>query len=103
LLPDNPVPPGSGGGGDTQTVVTVEDGNTPVMFQTPTFEVQGSSDLGFNLVGPPQAFNQLTGSTQIRIKGQLGQLSGQDFATTPDVLSAYLAGFDNINDWRAAQ
>jgi len=78
------------------SAVVVQDSNTPVIEQTPTFvpqtfRVEGSSSEGFSLSGPTEG---LTGSTQIRVAEFVGFAPGETFATTPDVLARFLEQFN---------
>jgi len=70
-------------------VVAVEDGNTPVLFQRPTFTVEPNNVGGFDLIGPPEAFNQLTGSREIIID-DFGTSGGLTLSSTPDVVTQFL-------------
>ncbi len=86
------------------TKLVVQDGNTPVIAQTPKLIQQnvtlfGSQSTGFGLEGG----ENLTGSTQIKVAAD-SIVADHSFSTTPDVLSRYIdevlfAGrdFDNPN------
>lgn len=104
-----PVGPVAAPGPAAGTPIIVQDGNTPVIDQTPvlatggpaptiestglqTFNLAGTQSQGFSLLGPTEG---LTGSTQIRVLAdpEIAPVF-ESFATTPDVLAAYLAQFN---------
>lgn len=68
-----------------RSIVTIENGNTPVIDQRPVFEVVGSNTSGFTLTGPTGG---LQPDTQIRVEDFGG--GGGTFSTTPEVLARYL-------------
>ena len=88
-------------GGPATAKIVVQDGNTPVIDQTPvfsagprsgqTFTVQGSTSEGFSLLGPTLG---LMPTDQIRVAEFVGFGEGETFVTTPDTLANFLALFD---------
>ena len=93
----------------TAPAIRTQSGSVPVVNAKPVqVELESDPDGGFVLIGAPVSTpiglsTPIHLNTRVNAAGEVTRSGFQGgFSTTPEVLAAAIAGFDNLADYRAA-